>query len=465
MPLALELARRIVDLAYEDLPEQAIHWAKIGILDIVGVTLAGAEDPSARIVAGVLSSGGKSLVLGTTQRVGALDAALVNGTASHALDFDDCNNTLGGHPSAPILPALFALADEIGASGRDFITAYVAGFETECKLSLGVNFYQYTHGWHPTTTIGVFGAAAACARLMNLDADRTAVALAIAASLASGIKSNFGTYVKPLHVGHCARNGLFAALLARDGYTASPVAFEHKQGYFEAFNGAGNYDAEKILPGWGKPFDIVEPGIAIKSYPCCGSTHPAIDATLEIVRKHDVKPDAVERIQSWTHERRLEHTNRPDPQSTKDAKFSVQYCIARALVDREVTIEHFEGDTYLDARVRAVTAQVEAATYTEHQFAADNHFGAEVRMTLRGGTVLSAKVDQALGRTSANPLPAERLKEKFDNCANRALPADRVAAVYASVMALETLADVRAVNNGMSSEASQRRVISAVNSL
>ena len=452
MGLALELAKRINTLTYDGLPPEAIHWAKVGILDTVGVTLAGADDPSAALVADVLSSNGPSLLLGSNKRVGPLDAALVNGTASHAHDFDDCNNTVGGHPSAPILPALFALADDIGANGRDFIAAYVAGFETECKISMGVNFYQYTHGWHPTATIGVFGAAAACAKLMKLDDEKTAVALAIAASLASGIKSNFGTYVKPLHVGHCGRNGLFAALLARNGYTASPVAFEHKEGYFEVFNGEGNYDAEKILPAWANPLDIVKPGIAIKQYPCCGSTHPAIDAMLEIVRAHDVKPDAVERIQSWTHERRLKHTNRPNPQSRTDAKFSVQYCLSRALVDRKVTLEHFEGDSYRDPRVAAILPRVEAGAYTTEQFPAENHFGAEVKVTLRGGTVLSHKVDQPAGRTSANPLPQARLKEKFDSCANRALPAERTAAVYAAIMDLENLGDVRAVNNAMLAE-------------
>jgi 2-methylcitrate dehydratase PrpD len=434
-----------------------VHWAKVGILDTVGVTLAGSGDPSATIVAGVLSSNGPSLVLGSNKRTGSLDAALVNGTASHALDFDDCNNTLGGHPSAPILPALFALADEIGASGRDFITAYVAGFETECKISLGVNFYQYTRGWHPSTTIGVFGATAACAKLLALNEERTATALAIAASLASGIKSNFGTYVKPLHIGHCARNGLFAALIARDDYTASPVAFEHKQGYFEVFNGAGNYDADRIIPAWGKPFDIVTPGIAIKQYPCCGSTHPAIDAMLDLVRTHDLKPGAVERIQSWTHERRLEHTNRPDPKSTYDAKFSVQYCLARALVDRKVAVEHFEGDAYKDPEVRRVTALVQAAPYTTEQFPADNHFGAEVKVTLRGGTVVGAKVEQPAGRTSANALPQERLREKFENCADRVLPAGATAAVYAAIVDLEKLADVRVVNNAMVADAAAPR--------
>jgi 2-methylcitrate dehydratase PrpD len=444
MPLALELAKLINAVRYEDLPPQAVHWAKVGILDTAGVTIAGSSDPSARIVAGTLGSAtGLACVFGDDKRVGALDAALINGTASHALDFDDCNNTLGGHPSAPILPALFALADETGANGRDFIAAYVAGFETECKISLGVNFYQYTRGWHPTTTVGVFGSAAACARLLRLDDQQTATALSIAASLAAGIKSNFGTMVKPLHVGHCARSGLFAALLARDGFTASPVAFEHKQGYFEVFNGAGNYDAAKILPAWGKPWDIVDPGIAIKQYPCCGSTHPAIDAMLMLVREHDLKPEQVERIDSWTHKRRLEHTNRPDPQSTFDAKFSVQYCLARALADRKVVIEHFEGDTYKDAKIRGLMARTHAAPYTTAQFPADNHFGAEIKVTLRDGTVHAQKVDQPLGRTSRNPLPPELLKEKFVNCAVRVLPEASVMRFYAAIQELERLDDMR----------------------
>lgn len=450
MTIAAELARRICALRYDALPAEAVHWAKVGVLDTVGVTLAGSGDPAAAILAATLASGaGPSAVYGTARRVGPLDAALINGTASHALDFDDCSNTLGGHPSVPILPALFALADDTGASGREFIAAYVAGFETECKISLGVNFYQYTRGWHPTSTIGVFGAAAACAHLMKLTQAQTATALAIAASLAAGVKSNFGTMVKPLHVGHCTRSGLLAALLARNGYTASPVAFEHKQGYFEVFNGAGNYDPEKIFASWAAPLDIVRPGIAIKQYPCCGSTHPAIDAMLKLAREHDLRPDAVERIESWTHGRRLEHTNRPDPQSQKDAKFSVQYVLARALLDRKVAIAHFEGEAFRDPHVRSVMARIQAAPYTTAQFPEDNHFGAEVRVTLRGGTVLAAKVDQPAGRTSANPLSRDELKAKFDDCAARALPAARVRTLYETIDRLESLADVRAVSLAM----------------
>src|SRR5262245_35831450 len=175
MTLTLELAKRINALRYEDLPPEAVHWAKIGILDYIGVTLAGAHEDTTRIPLQVLLRGagsGPALVFGTTTRAAPLDAALINGTASHALDFDDCNNTIGGHPSAPILPSLIALADETGASGRELIAAYVAGFETECKLGLGVHLYHYTHGWHPTATLGAFGSAAACATLLKLPEDK-----------------------------------------------------------------------------------------------------------------------------------------------------------------------------------------------------------------------------------------------------------------------------------------------------
>ena len=444
MTLAQELAQRINALSFNDLPVEAIHWAKVGILDTVGVTLAGASEEATRIVEGTTrGSSGPSLVFGGIRRVGALEAALVNGVASHALDFDDCNNTLGGHPSAPVLPALFALADEAGASGRDFIAAYVAGFETECKLAMGVHFHHYTKGWHPTATLGVFGSAAACAKILKLSEEKTATALAIAASLASGIKANFGTMTKPLHVGQCTRNGLFAALIARDGFTAGDRAFEHKQGLFNVFNGEGNYDAGKILPAWAKPLDIVKPGIAIKQYPCCGSTHSALDVMVGLVREHRPAADAIERIDVWTHARRLEHTNRPDPKSNLDAKFSVQYCMARAILDRTVAIEHFENNAHNEPAVRKLLPRVHAAPYTTAQFPADNHFGAEIRIALKGGKALSGKIDQPYGRTSENVLPASLLKEKFDNCAARALPAERVGPLYSAIQGFENLKDVR----------------------
>jgi 2-methylcitrate dehydratase PrpD len=448
MSIALDFAKRIRAFRFEDLPAEAVHWAKVGILDFLGVTLAGSREPAPRLVLEALGTpaAGESAVLGMGKRVGALDAALINGTASHALDFDDCNNTFGGHPSVPILPALFALADATGADGRRFILAYVIGFEVEAKIAMGVHLHHYTKGWHPTATLGVFGAAAACSKLMGLDEERTATALAIAASLAAGIKSNFGTMVKPLHVGHCTRSGLFAAQLARAGFTANPAAvFEHKQGFLNVFNGEGTYDVARMFAHWADPLDIVKPGIAIKQYPCCGSTHPALDVMLALARKHDLKPERIERVDAWTHARRLEHTNRADPKSELDAKFSLQYCLARAVTDRKIMIEHFEGDAYLDPSVRQLLPRIHVAPYTTAQFPAENHFGAEVKVRTTDGAVLGGKVDQPFGRTSGNPLPKELLKEKFENCSARALQQDAVARLYGTVQNFENLEDVREV--------------------
>jgi 2-methylcitrate dehydratase PrpD len=448
MTLIDQIAAKIGAIRYDDLPPAAIDWAKAAILDTVGVTLAGAGEECARIVERTLALGGGSgdcLIFGSDRRTGPLDAALINGTAAHALDFDDVSNSLGGHPSAPIVPALFALADTEDCDGRAFVAAYVAGFETETRIARGVHFHHYEKGWHPTATLGVFGATAACCHLLGLDSARTAQALAIAASLASGIKANFGTMTKPLHVGHTARNGLFAALLARDGFTANTAALEHKQGFLMVFNGAGNFDPAAILRDWGDPYDVVRPGPGIKQYPCCGSTHPALDALLALRREHDLPADRIARIDSWTHPRRLAHTDRPDPRSGLDAKFSVQYCLARATLQGQIRLEDFEGDAYDDPTVRALMTRIHAAPHPDAGTANEDALGAEVRVTFGDGAMLAKKVGAALGRGPDNPLPPGALAAKFANCAGRALPAASVVRLQALLETLETAPSLKTV--------------------
>jgi 2-methylcitrate dehydratase PrpD len=444
MGLAQDLATRIADMDHGDLPVEAIRWAKIAILDTVGVAMAGANEDCVTILEKVTATdagGGPCQLFGQTGRRGALDAALINGTACHAHDFDDCNDTLGGHPTAPILPALFALAEEMGAeeagaAGHEVMLAYVAGFETETAIARGVNFHHYEKGWHPTATLGTFGAAAACARLMGLTVEQIETALALCVSFAAGVKANFGTMTKPLHVGQSSRAGLLAARLAREGFTANPGAFEHSQGFFEVFNGAGNFDASKVLEGWAEPLNIVSPGVAIKQYPCCGSTHPALDAMLALVRDHGLTPDGVARIESTTHARRLKHTDRPDPQSALDAKFSIQYCLARALRDGRITLDQFEGDAYLDSDVRHIMDRVQA---TAHH--GSNHFSADVTVTTTDGRTLGKHVEQPLGRGAQYPLPDDLLKAKFETCAGRVLPAGQVAQLFEATMAFDEMAD------------------------
>ncbi|HWB50679.1 MAG TPA: MmgE/PrpD family protein [Stellaceae bacterium] len=451
MTLIEQIAANIVAIRFADLPCEAVEWSKAAILDTVGVTLAGAGEDCARIVAQTLpASAGECLIFGGDRRTGALDAALINGTAAHALDFDDVSNSLGGHPSAPILPALFALADtqdrpEHPLGGADFIAAYVAGFETETRIGRGVHYHHYEKGWHPTATLGVFGATAASCHLMRLDAARTAQALAIAASFASGIKANFGTMTKPLHVGHTARNGLFAALLAQGGFTANNAALEHRQGFLMVYNGEGNFDVDAILKDWGNPYDVTRPGPGFKQYPCCGSTHPVLDALLALRGEHAMPVDQIVRIDSWTHPRRLAHTNRPDPKSGLDAKFSVQYCLARAALQGQIRLEDFEGTAYDDPTVRGLMSRIHAAPHPSADTSNEMALGAEVRVTFADGAVIAKKVGAALGRGPDNPLPAGALAAKFTNCASRALPAAAVARLHAMLDTLETAPSLKAV--------------------
>ena len=445
MRLARELANRIVALKYENLPEAARYGSRVAVLDTLGVTLAGSREEAPQIVEDVIgqSSQGPCLILGSHRRASALDAALINGTSAHVLDFDNTAANLGGHISAIMVPALIAAAEAIGASGRDLLTAHTAGFETG-RVGCAVNPWHSEHGWHPTSTIGVFAVTAACASLLKLTVEQTEAALALSTSLAAGTKANFGTMTKSLHAGQCARGGLMAALLAQKGFTANPDAFEHKQGFFKVFNGANNFDARRVLDGWCDPYDIVDPGASYKLYPCCYSTHAAVQAALGLAHDHGpFDARSIARVESHTHPARLMHTDRARPESALEAKFSVQYCVARALLDGKVTLEHFEGRAYADTRVRDLLERVHAIPYTGPLVDPKDPFDAEVRVTLTDGTTYAAKVDRPHGRTADDPIPFEQLQTKFEHCAKLVVSIESAAAASQMIAKLETIASIR----------------------
>ncbi|MFJ1294481.1 MmgE/PrpD family protein, partial [Paracoccus yeei] len=283
MSLSRELAKRVVALDPARFDPEAVKWARNAIADMIGCTLLGAptETTEASLMPGIYGPG-PCLLLGRKERLGMLDAAFVNGTAGHALDYDDTSKSLSGHPTVIIIPGLLALAEATGASGKDLTDAYIIGVEAATRFARGVNFQHYEKGWHPTATLGIFGAAVAASVMLKSDEAQIADAISISASLASGIKANFGTSTKPLHAGIAARNGLFAALMAARGVNGSPVALEHPQGFLEVFNGAGNYDADRMLVNWAEPLDLLAPGISIKKYPCVYSVHGAIDAAIQL---------------------------------------------------------------------------------------------------------------------------------------------------------------------------------------
>ncbi|SMO96816.1 MmgE/PrpD family protein [Paracoccus laeviglucosivorans] len=447
-PVALRFARQICAAREAPLPRRAMEVARSCILDTVGVTLAGMPEPCAQILLetpGIADGPGGALILGTSRRTSMLDAALVNGTAAHALDFDDFTGVLGGHQSVPVVPLLLALAEEHHSSGRDFIHAYAVGVEAEIRLSRAVNHHHYDKGWHPTATLGIFGGVAAASSLMGLDTDRTATALAIAASMASGLKANFGTMTKPLHVGLTNRSALLACLLAARDFTAAAGVFEHRQGFFEVFNGAGTYDEGRLFADWCAPWEIAHDDIGLKQFPCCGSTHPAIMMALKLRAEHALRPEDIAKVEVLPHARRLRHTDTPRPQTPLQAKFSVQYVVARALLDGTVRLKDFEGEAHLEPAVLALLDRTTARAHPDMADDAPQQWGAEVIVTRTDGAVLRARLDQMVGRGGDNPMTERELWSKFEDCASRSLTREQTAPLFERLMTLEGAKDMAQV--------------------
>lgn len=443
MMFSRELSKLIISLCDEDLTLSALDNAKTVILDTLGCALAGANEPAVEMLVttpGIATKGNVRLI-GRTERLDVLNAALVNGTAAHALDFDDVNTAMGGHPSAPVLSALMACCELAPYSGRELLLAFITGFETETRLARAVNFHHYQLGWHPTATLGVFGAAAACAKLMKLNEEQVATSLAFSASLASGLKANFGTMTKPFHVGHAARHGLMATLMARQGWTASADAFEHEQGFFNVFNGKGNYNFYRAFEEWAAPLDIVSPGIGIKLYPCCDSTHTSIDAVRLLHAEHQFNEVDIERIEVMIHPLRLTHINRPNLRSATDAKFSVQYCIACMLIDKKIDFNSFSPLAYENSKVQALMSKIQVFPHPTPEQSSVGNYLTDLRIQMKDGIWLEKRMEQPLGRHIDEPAPLELILEKFESCASLVLKASAVKKLSNAVMSIENFSD------------------------
>ena len=447
-PFALRLAEKICGFSADNVTELARKRARHSIIDTVALTLAGIPEPCTQILlktAGIARGPGEALIFGTDRRTSALDATFVNGTASHALDFDDFSGVFGGHQSVPLVAPLIALGEERKVSGQKLMLAYLVGVEMEIKLARAVHYHHYDKGWHPTSTLGTIGAAAAAAYLMKLGPQRTATALAIAASLSSGLKANFGTMTKPLHIGQCGRNGLMAALLAEAGFDANHLAYEHQQGFFNVFNGPGLFDMEKALADWWHPPEIEQKGIALKQFPCCGSTHPAIALMLELRREENIRAGDVAHIQILPNGRRLRHTNTPRPATSLQAKFSVQYIVARALLSGAVRLKDFEGEAHRDPEIMRLLDVTDAEPHPEMTDNPDQQWGAEIVVTLKDGRKVSRRVDNMVGRDGDHPMTNEELWEKFDDCARRTLPREQVAPLFERLETIDAVTDLHQI--------------------
>jgi 2-methylcitrate dehydratase PrpD len=417
MSLTRELGAFVADLSFDRLPEAAVATARVGFIDTIATMIAGAGDPAPQLLRRALApQGGEATLYFSGDKAPAPEAAWINGTAAHALDYDDVA-ALRGHPSAVLVPAILAEGEALGASGRDMIAAYAAGYETWAELAWRDPGHHHAKGWHPTGIFGPIGAAAACALLRRLDAAQAAHALALAASHSSGIMANFGTMTKPYHAGRSAHSGVISARLAAIGFTASPDALEHPQGFLSAVSPAGAVDRETPPHGLGVEWKIVKSGLGIKKYPACYCTHRALDAMLDLLARHPLKPDDIERITvslSETHSLVLRNHR---PQTGLEAKFSMEFAMAAAVIAGRAGLAEYTDDFVGRPDVQHLLRKVFVETNTNYD---PELSGAslwdQVRIDLvAGGGIESEKVHRAKGHAE-RPLSEAELYDKFRAC-------------------------------------------------
>lgn len=448
MTVLAALAHFIVDTPGSRIPAAALKRAKHALIDVLGVSIAGGVEPVSKIIAKhvAATSRGSSTVFVGGARVSAADAALANGTAGHALDFDDSSFVLGGHPSVALVPSLLAVAEERGGTGREILEAYVIGFEIATRLANAVHFEHYEKGWHPSATLGIFGATSAAARLMRLTEEQTLHALALTASMASGVKANFGSMAKPLQVGHAAAKGVLCAQLAAAGMTANPAALEGKQGFFEVYNGEGKYRAQAASQ-FGDELEIMKSGIKFKKYPSCGSTHAPIDAAQDIMQGQALRAADVESIIIAMNARRITHVDRPRVTNGLEGKFSIQYTLAAALADGGISLRHFNDESVARRDLQDLIARTRAVAVTGLESLSQR---CELTVTMKDGSTRTVEREDAEGRGSDEFV--RYLKPKFIDCVEQAYPREHAQALFEDLDAFESVTDVKPVMRKLAGE-------------
>jgi 2-methylcitrate dehydratase PrpD len=460
--LTLELARRSCALTYEELPDDVAELARQCLLDWFAVTLGGCREPGPAMLVEVLAASepagapsageregnagpadagaragarpgaGAASIVGRRERVAPLAAALINGTASHVLDFDDVNLGFLGHASVAVGAAVLALGEQLDAGAHELLTAFVAGYETTCRVAAALGPRPYVRGFHATGTIGTFGAAAGCSRLLELEPARTAIAFGIAASQAAGAKANFGTMTKSLHAGKACENGLLAALLAARGFTARPDAIEAEQG-FAALAG-GDCDTAAALADPARGWHIR--GNLFKHHAACFFTHSTLEGLGRLRRSPGLRAQDVQEVTLHVGELELGACAIAEPATALEVKFSLAHLAAMALLDRDTAAIH-ERDAH-DPDTLALRARVRLAD--------DAQPGAPtlVEVALRDGALLSAAVDVSAPEPDL-ALQARRLARKFLALGEPVLGADRAADLLRAVEGLDSRAGARAL--------------------
>ena len=445
-----KIARFLVDTKYEDVPREAVEKAKRTALDCVGAALAGVSEPVSQTITGYVTKLGgppQASVFGMGLKISVADAALANGTIAHALDYDDCGVKIG-HPSVLVLPAVLSLSEHLGVTGKDLLAAYILGLEVEGKLALHADFKLMQARLNHQTWYGSIGAAAACAKLLRLDVAKTTMALGIAGNFACGLSANHGSMAGAMAAGNACRNGVIAALMAKEGITANPNIIEAKNGFYDTLVGPGHYDAERMADGLGKPFYIESPGIGLKKYPSCYHTHRALDGVFQLLNKHGLSDQDIAEVDVGTSERAMRVLAFSQPATPYQAKYSMPYCIAAAVVDKQVTLETFTDHKFEDRHI------VEARKKVHLSFpdvpiwpgladvGPDSEFvGNPVTIRTTDGQSYSVRVDTPRG-DPALPLTDDELLSKYRDCARSRLRAKDIERSVDLLLGLQKVTDI-----------------------
>jgi len=413
----LSLGQFVTGLADGDADATARRHVVDAIIDCIGCALAARnEDLLAPLLAVYRTTTARDAdhavpVLGTGRWAAPADSAVLNGALGHALDYDDISHPAYSHPTVGLLPALLACTTP-ATRGSDLVTAYIAGLQVYGQLGRALNLAHYEQGWHPTGTFGSIATAVAAARLFGLDANQVETAASIGASSSAGVRMNFGTMTKPLHAGNAARNGVLAAQLARAGFTATHDPFTHKYGFARVFTGAAaNTD---LLRHWGDELEIeTEYGLCLKPFPACAATHTAIEATLTIREELGGDIARIARMVVGASKLAFLALIYPDPVTPLQCKFSMQYCVARALLSGEIVMSSFDPALAAEPALRAWLPRV----LMEDDPRVRDHpeMGAVVRAELKDGTHIERTVLIAAGKPE-RWFDRERLWSKFVDC-------------------------------------------------
>jgi 2-methylcitrate dehydratase PrpD len=437
-----DLAEFICQTKFADIPDGAIDAAKRHVLDFCGVAIAGSKEPAVKMVSEYVKNVGarcEAGVFGQGFRTETSLAALVNGTSAHVLDYDDYSMDTWTHPTATILPGILALGEKHGASGKEVFEAYIVGIEVASKIGEAVGSPQYEGGWHCTGTIGTICAAVGAARLLRLDRSKVKASLGIAASLAGGLRQNFGTMTKALHAGRAAQNGAFAATLAERGFSASDNVLEGQFGFAKVFGSGKNIDLDGTNLRTIVPDFLISPGVRVKFYPSCGATHCGIEAALYLRGKYNIQAADVVGIELSTHPMVPEVAFSHEPETAEQAKVSAEYCVSRALIDGQVSLDHFTTEAVMESEVQQLLRKVRYVTTKNREEKYSVATGVTIKM--RDGKVYSKRIEMPKGAPE-NPLTPEELHWKFRDCTSLMFSTQDTEKILDLVSNLERLVDI-----------------------